>query len=140
MLTRPVTGVLNDLRSAARGLIRAPALTAVLVISLAFGAGANAMLFSMAEGLLFRTPAIGDPAGLVSVHTAQFGGGAFGFSSYPDFESIARDPGPLEQVAASDEGHPQPVRLPIASRTSASPPSRTRTSRCCNSSRTPDGC
>jgi hypothetical protein len=103
---------MNDFRSAARGLMRAPALTTVLVASLAFGAGANAMLYSMANALLLRVPAVADPGSLVSVHTSQYGGGQFGDSSYPDFQSIAADLGPFEGIAASDESRMLTVQTP----------------------------
>jgi predicted permease len=101
---------MDDLRSALRGLMRAPALTAALVASLAFGAGANAMLYSVASSLLFRVPALADPWSLVSLHTSQYGGGLYGDSSYPDFQSIANDiGGPFEDIAASDESRLQTV-------------------------------
>src|SRR5688572_14599539 len=47
----------RDVRYAARGLRREPALTAVIVMTLALGIGANAAVFPMLDRLLFRAPA-----------------------------------------------------------------------------------
>jgi predicted permease len=107
---------MDDLRFAIRGLMRAPALTLTLVVSLALGAGANAMLYSMARGLLVRVPAVADPGSLVSLYTSQYGGGRFGESSFPDLESIAATPGPFDDIAASDESRLQTVQAAQRSR------------------------
>jgi predicted permease len=53
--------VLNDIRYGARMLRANPGFTAVVVLSLAIGIGANSALFSVANALLMRTLAVPDP-------------------------------------------------------------------------------
>jgi putative ABC transport system permease protein len=59
--------VVRDLRYALRGVRRQPAFTAVAVITLALGIGANAAVFSIVHGVLMRPLAYADPDALVSV-------------------------------------------------------------------------
>ena len=46
--------MLNDLRFAFRTLIKTPAFTAVAVLTLTLGIGANTAIFSVVEGALLR--------------------------------------------------------------------------------------
>src|SRR5574342_679698 len=62
--------MLKDLRYAARMLLQAKGWTAVVVISLALGIGANTALFSAANGLLLRTLPVPDPDSLVRLRYA----------------------------------------------------------------------
>ena len=63
-----MTSFVNDLRYAARGLRRAPGFTAVAVLTLALGIGANAAMFGIVDALLFRPPSgVADPARVVRV-------------------------------------------------------------------------
>ena len=52
-----IGATLRDLRYAARGLGRAPALTAAAVLTLALGIGATTTVFSVVYGVLFRRAA-----------------------------------------------------------------------------------
>src|SRR5258706_15937938 len=82
--------MLHDLRHALRHVASAPWLTAVIVVSLALGTGANAAVYSAVDALLFRAPpGVVDAARLVDLHTSQLNGGTFGHSSYSDFQSMA---------------------------------------------------
>src|SRR5437868_14856055 len=57
-----------DLRYAARSLRRRPAFTAMIVVILALGIGANATMFGILDRLLLRAPAhIADPDRVVLV-------------------------------------------------------------------------
>ncbi|HSG09523.1 MAG TPA: ABC transporter permease [Longimicrobiales bacterium] len=49
-----MTGLFNDLRFAARSLMRYPAFTAVAVLTLALGIGANTAVFTLVDGVLLR--------------------------------------------------------------------------------------
>jgi predicted permease len=57
--------MLKDLRHAVRMLLHAKGWTAVVVLSLALGIGANTALFSGANGLLLQKVPVADPDGLV---------------------------------------------------------------------------
>src|SRR5262245_17602427 len=57
----------RDLQYAIRGFRRQPAFTAVAVVTLAVGIGANAAVFSIVHGVLMRPLAYADPDALVSV-------------------------------------------------------------------------
>jgi predicted permease len=61
--------LLQDLRYAARILIRQPVFTAVAVLSLALGIGANTAIFSLVDSLLWRTLPVADPQELVGLYT-----------------------------------------------------------------------
>ena len=62
-----MTGLLNDLRYALRGLFRHPAFTAVAVLTLALGIGANTAVFTLVDGVLIRPLSFPDPEGLISL-------------------------------------------------------------------------
>ena len=57
--------MLSDLRLAARMMLQAKGWTAVILISLALGIGANTALFTAMNGLLFRKLPVSDPDPLV---------------------------------------------------------------------------
>lgn len=62
--------LLQDLKFAARGLRLRPGFTALVVVTLSLGIGANATMFGILDRLLLRAPAhIQDPDGLVQIHT-----------------------------------------------------------------------
>ena len=79
-----------DIRDRRGMLARNSGFTVIAVLPRALGIGANTTIFSFINGLLFRPPAIHDPAGLLEVrqHNGTRGSG-FGSQtqlSYPDFE------------------------------------------------------
>src|SRR5262245_29779147 len=58
---------MRDLRLALRSLRATPMLSAVAILSLALGIGANTAIFSLANGLLLRTLPVANPHQLVTV-------------------------------------------------------------------------
>ena len=60
-----MSGLLRELRQAARGLLATPAASATVILSLALGIGANAAVFSVASALLLRPLPYADPDRLV---------------------------------------------------------------------------
>ena len=59
--------IVRDLRYSLRGCRRQPVFTAVAVVTLAVGIGANAAVFSIVHGVLIRPLVYADPDALVSV-------------------------------------------------------------------------
>ena len=62
--------MLKDLRHGVRVLMQARGWTAVVVLSLAVGIGANTAIFSAVNGILLRKLAVHDPDSLVRLRTA----------------------------------------------------------------------
>lgn len=80
----------QDLRYAARQLVKAPTLTVVMISLLALGIGANSALFSVLDRMVSRpAPGIGASDALVRLqrHIYQEGEGRFSATrlSYPEF-------------------------------------------------------
>ena len=78
----------QDVRHAARLLRRNPLFALTAVASLAIGIGANTTIFTIANALLFKTPAhVVEPNRLVDVGRSQDGKG-FDNGSYPNYLDI----------------------------------------------------
>ncbi len=63
--------LLQDLRFGLRLLLARPAFTAVAVLSLALGIGANSTIFSLVDALLLRTLPVAHPERLVTLYTVD---------------------------------------------------------------------
>ena len=72
-----MTQALSDLRYAARGLRKAPVFTAVAVLSIALGIGANTAVFTLLDQVLLRLLPVADPEQLVVITAegTQYGNG-----------------------------------------------------------------
>lgn len=89
----------RDCRYAFRVLLRAPAFAGAVILTLALGIGANAIIFSAVDAVLLRDAPVSDPDRVVDVYTSS-GNNPFGNSSYPDYFDL-RDSGIFESLAAS---------------------------------------
>lgn len=90
--------VRRDLRYAVRMLARTLGFTAVVVLTMALGIGANTVIFSAVDAILLRSAPVVDPDRVMSVYTSGERA-PFQSSSYADFADV-RDSGVLESVAA----------------------------------------
>ena len=80
-------GVGRDIRDGIRSLAKRPAFTAVAILSLALGIGANTAIFSLVNAVILRDSPIERPEEVVNLYLHQ---ASFEFStlSYPDFEDV----------------------------------------------------
>jgi predicted permease len=82
--------MIQDLRYAVRVLVQSKTWTAMVVLSLAFGIGANTALFSAVNGLMLRTLPVEDPGTLVRLRGVGRNQMA---NSSSDYGSVAREGG-----------------------------------------------
>src|SRR5215471_14467758 len=71
----------QDVRYAFRTLVRLPGFTALIITSIALGIGANATVFSIANGLLWGTLPVKGPGRLVVFNA----GDSFSYPDYKDY-------------------------------------------------------
>jgi predicted permease len=92
----------QDLRYALRRLGRAPAFTAVAVLSLAVGIGANTAMFTLVNSVMLQEIPARAPEELVEIYTND-DDFLYATFSYPDFVDLREETGAvLEDVAATN--------------------------------------
>jgi macrolide transport system ATP-binding/permease protein len=89
--------LLQDLRFGARMLVKQPGFTFIAILTLALGIGANTAIFTLANALLFRPPAVKQPERLVMANGGRSNGGSF---SYPDVQDYQQRSRSFEGLAA----------------------------------------
>jgi putative ABC transport system permease protein len=95
----------QDLRYGARMLLNSPGFTAVAVVTLALGIGANSAIFSVIDALLLRQLPYRDPDKLVQVwETNMILGRNAVSASYPNFADWRDQNHVFEQIAAYSGG------------------------------------
>ncbi|HKP86349.1 MAG TPA: ABC transporter permease [Blastocatellia bacterium] len=96
----------QDLRYGARTLIKRPGFTAVAIIALALGIGANTAIFSVINAVLLKPLPFSDPERLVAVYeTSTLRGDSRGAVSYPDFADWRDQNHVFEGMAAFHTGN-----------------------------------
>jgi predicted permease len=98
---------MQDLKFAIRQLMRKPGFSAVAVLTLALGIGANTAIFSLINSLLLRMLPVASPAKLVLFGDGKSAGSTDGMPSgsrtlfsYPMFHEFQRNNGAFTDVAA----------------------------------------
>ena len=91
--------MLKEIRYALRMAFRSPGFTAIAVLSLALGIGANAAIFSIADALLLRPLPVKDPGSVVEVDTDTPSGQPGGVS-YPDYRDLRTSAKSFDGIAA----------------------------------------
>ena len=81
-----MTGLYEDLRYGLRALAKNRGFTAVCVLSLALGIGANTTIFTLVNAILLRPLPVRDPASLVAVYTVDSHNPGFWGCSYLNYK------------------------------------------------------
>ena len=95
-----MSGWLQDVRIAIRGLRQKPGFALLAILILALGSGAATIMFTVVSGVVLKPLAYPDSDRLVAVHVqADKFGDVWGFS-YPDFLDCLRDCRSFEGITA----------------------------------------
>jgi predicted permease len=79
-------GIFADLRYGLKALAKNRFVTAVAVLSLAFGIGANIAVFTLLTAILHHPIPVHEPARLAAFYTQESSGRGFPLCSYPNFQ------------------------------------------------------
>jgi macrolide transport system ATP-binding/permease protein len=90
----------SDVKFAGRLLARSPGFTAVAVVSLALGVGANTAIFSLLNAFLLQPLPGREPGRLATVYTSDYSGPLYGASSYADYLDFRSGSPAFEGLAA----------------------------------------
>ncbi len=101
---------LNDLRFAIRTLRKSPGFTAVAILTLALGAGANALMFTVIDSVLLRPLPFPDSQQLVYINSIPADHNP-GSTSVPNFLDLRKQSRSFSGIAAY-EGKSASLRLP----------------------------
>jgi len=109
-----MTTLLQDIRYALRMLAKAPGFTAVAVLTLALGIGANTAIFSVLDSVLLRALPVPHPEELALLtdpdsHGSEFGGegGERSLLAYSEFQYLHDHNEAFSKVFAADSQLPE---------------------------------
>jgi putative ABC transport system permease protein len=114
----------RDFRFALRGLTRSPGFTAIAVLTLALGIGANTAIFSVVNAVLLRPLAYAQPDQLVSIRARLTGRGRNDVPmSQPEYHDLLRGVPAFRDISAiwpininlTGEGDPQRIQAAVVS-------------------------
>ena len=110
--------LVRDFRYSIRTLAKHPAVTAIAVLSIGLGIGANATIFSMVSRFVLRPAPVGDPSTLLALHIAERGEqccNSFPLPIYHDLQDQAKSFSGVaayyELIPASLSGGSEPERV-----------------------------
>jgi len=93
--------ILQDIRYGMRMLRKHPGFTAIALITLAIGIGANTIMFSVVNALLFRPVQVKEPEKLVCCKIRNFG---LGMTPYSAYQMIRDDSQVFSNLMVQDDG------------------------------------
>ena len=113
---RYLADLLGDLRYAGRTFRRSPAVTAIAVLTLAIGIGANSAIFTVVNAVLLRPLPYRDPGQITVVYerTAEFARQSVAYPNFRDWQASARSFSAMAAYRGADvilTGKGQPERL-----------------------------
>jgi len=108
--------LIQDIKHALRGLRNNPGFTAVAILSLALGIGANSSIFSMANALLLRPLPVPESSHLLIIEGTSGGESLPQNISHPDYLELRAQSKSFQSIAASSE-----TRFGFASRPEEAP-------------------
>ena len=107
--------LIRDLQYASRGLMRSPMFTAVALLSIALGIGANTAIFTLVDEVLLRVLPVKNPEQLVLFNGARdhygsnSGGNMLSYPMYEDFRDNFVDGAPPLPRISQAVTHPAPT-------------------------------
>jgi len=93
---------MNDLKFALRQLLKNPGFSAVAVLTLALGIGANTAIFSVCEAVLLKPLPYSDPDRIVMLWEQPLQGETLGPVAPADFVDWREQSRSLSEIAAMD--------------------------------------
>ncbi len=98
-----IESFLRDLRFGVRTLAKHSFATAIAILSIGLGIGANATIFSMVSRFVLRPLPVGDPSTLLALHTLHDGDQCCNNFPLPVYEDVRDQAKSFSGVAAYDE-------------------------------------
>ena len=93
----------QDVKYALRALANNPGFTAIAVLSIALGIGANASIYALAQAILLRPLAVHHPSGLLHINGTHQEDSSPHFISHPDFLAFRAQSRAFQSITAAAE-------------------------------------